>query len=158
MQWHTLFCIGHKQVSSLLQLHCIGWEIMHEVKNWGLYGAVFKGIVPRYKGWLPTNEPGRAHAENKNWAWQMTNKFASHIQVCLLRLSLQCIQRLKHRMCSIALTYQYFYPLDAHSWRFWTFHSIMNKNLIFALYVFDLRILPCIIPRYLVCPYFLYPL
>ena len=44
-----------------------------------VYSTYIKGIVSRYKGWLPTNELTRAHAPNENWTWQTANKFASHI-------------------------------------------------------------------------------
>ena len=29
-----------------------------------------KGIMPCYKGWLPTNEPACAHVTNENWVWR----------------------------------------------------------------------------------------
>ena len=38
--------------------------------------TVLKGIVPRYKGWLPANEAGRAHAVNEHGAWRIAGKFA----------------------------------------------------------------------------------
>ena len=88
-----------------------------------------KGIVPRYKSWLPTNEPARAHAANENWAWQTANKFASRIQVCPLRLSLQWVWRLKHHVCSVALIYRFSYTLAAHSWRLWAFHLDHQQNV-----------------------------
>ena len=85
--------------------------------------------MPRYKGWLPTNEPACTHALNENWAWQTANKFTFHIQVCPLRLSLQRVRRFKHRMCSISLTYPYSYPLAAHSWRSWACQLNYQQNL-----------------------------
>ena len=35
-----------------------------------------KGIVPRYKGWLPTNEAAHTHVINEHGAWQMAGKVA----------------------------------------------------------------------------------
>ena len=88
-----------------------------------------RGIMPRYKGWLHTNEPTRAHTTNEYWAWRMANKFASRIQVCLLRLSLQQIWCFKHCMWTIPLTYRYSYPLAAHSWRLWASQLDHQQNL-----------------------------
>ena len=69
------------------------------------------------------------HAANKNWAWRTANKFVSHIQVCLLRLCLQRVRHFKHRICSIALTYQYSYPLATHSWRSWASRLSHQQSL-----------------------------
>ena len=88
-----------------------------------------KGTVPCYKGWLPTNEPAHTHVENKNWAWQTANKFASHTHICPLRLSLLCVQCFIHRMCFMALTYQYSYLLAAHIWRSQAFQFNHEQNL-----------------------------
>ena len=51
------------------------------------------------------------------------------IQVCPLRLSLEHVRHFKHRMCSIALTYQYSYPLASRSWRSWASPRDHEQNL-----------------------------
>ena len=82
-------------------------------------------------------------------------KFASHIQVHLLRLSLQRVQCFKHRMCSIAVTYQYSYPLAAHNWRLWACQLDYQQNLC-TVHVRLLRT-PMHYTVILGLPYFLYP-
>ena len=81
-----------------------GW---FEVKGTNLE---VKGIVSRYKRWLPANwsctRPG-----NK-WTLGVTDKFAcSYIQICPLRLSLPGGQLSKHRVGCRSYTYQYSYSL-----------------------------------------------
>ena len=101
------------------------------IKTWTIsYSALpyVKGIIPHHKGWLPTNEPAHAHAANEN-VWQTANKFVSRNQVCPLRLSLQHIWCFKHCMCSIALTYQYSYPLTVLSWRSWASQLEQQQNV-----------------------------
>ena len=73
-----------------------------------------KGIVPRYKDWLPSNEATRAHAVNGHGAWQMAGKFACQIQICPLRLALSGIRHFKQCICSRAFNYQYSYSLVIH--------------------------------------------
>ena len=89
----TQYCWGSFLKKSILQsAEKISFPIQ-------MLSEYVKDIVPRYKGWLPTNEPAREHTENENWVWWTANKFASHIQVCpLRRLSLQHVWRFKHHM------------------------------------------------------------
>ena len=78
-----------------------------------LYGS-FKGIVPRYKGWLPANEAGRAHAVNEHGAWWIAGKFARVDSNLPLRLALSGTRHFKQPICSRAFTYQYSYSLVVH--------------------------------------------
>ena len=107
-----------RQHTLVLPLQCCSYEPV-------------KGIMPHYKGWFSTYEHICTHVANENWAWQTVNKFTSRIQICPFRLSLQLVRHFKHRMsqCSIALTYQYSYPLAVQSWRSCAFQIDNRSNL-----------------------------
>ena len=88
----------------------------------------FKGIVPRYKGCLPTNEPACAHTVNENWGGGRLISSRLIFKAAWWG-SLQRVWCFKHCMCSTALTYQYSYPLATHSWRLWASRLDHQQNL-----------------------------
>ena len=116
-----------------------------------------KGIVPRYKGWLPANEAGRAHAVNEHGAWRIAGKFA--------RVDSNQPAEARSVGCS---TFQAAYLLSSlylsvfllfgrlYRWRLRA--SPLDFDKIFALHVLDLCELSYTTPWYWACPYFLYPL
>ena len=76
------------------------------------------------------------HAAKQNWAWWTADKFVSNIQVCQLRLSLQRIRCIKHRMCSSYSPYlSVFLPLAAHNHKWYspyyiTFATTEDRELV----------------------------
>ena len=117
-----------------------------------------KGIVPRYKGLLPTNEPACAHLANETGRsrWLISSclvfKSACWGSLCSEFNISSIICALQRLLISILTLW----PPIAKD------HELLNLiiNKVFALYAFNLCILPCTIPRYWACPYmyFLYPL
>ena len=77
---------------------------------------------------------------NKNWVWQMTNKFMllhSSLPTEALRVVCSAFQ-------ALYAPYSPYSLLVFHSWRLCELlNSIVDKNLIFALHMFNLSIFWC---------------
>ena len=72
--------------------------------------------MPRYKGWLPANEAGRAHAVNEHGAWRIASKFArvdSNLPAEARSVG-SGARHFKQPICSRTFTYQNSYSLVVH--------------------------------------------